>query len=449
MDGNRPKERIIMQVTVEDLSSVKKVLHIEAPAEDVKKALDSAYAELKKQAKVKGFRPGKAPRSVLERLYKSDVESDVAGEIISDAFRDAIMETKLKIVGPPEIEPPAIVSDEPYKFDATVEIFPELSDLDLKEIELSKNMYKATDQEIENQIAMIRKNMSSLETEEEDRPAKEEDFVLIDYEGVCPDGQPDELRFTENFTMELGTGRILKDFDAQIVGMKRDEEKDFEISFPEDYFNKELASKQVKFHVKLKEIRKQILPELDDEFAKDLGEYETLDQLKDSIRDHLQQGYDRRSEQELDEQVFQALLGRVEFEVPETLIKHETASMVSEAERALSYRDMTFEDTGATKEDMEERYREPAEQQVRRYLLLDKIVEQENVELPEEELENAFKGMAESLRQPLEIVKKYYASDAEQMNMLRQTLLQKEALKYVKNLNEIKEVELELQETEE
>ena len=116
--------------------------------------------------------------------------------------------------------------------------------------------------------------------------------------------------------------------------------------------------------------------------------------------------------------------------------------MVSEAERALSYRDMTFEDTGATKEDMEERYREPAEQQVRRYLLLDKIVEQEKIELPDEELENAFKGMADSLRQPLEIVKKYYASDAEQMNMLQQTLLQKEALKHVKKLNEIKEVEL-------
>ena len=208
------------------------------------------------------------------------------------------METKLKIVGPPEITPPAIVPDQPYAFDAAVEIFPELADLDLKDIELSKNMYKATEQEIENQIAMIRKNMSSLETEEEDRPAKEEDFVLIDYEGVCPDGQPDELRFTENFTMELGAGRIIKEFDEQVVGMKRDEEKDFELSFPEDYFNKELAGKQVKFHVKLKEIRKQILPELDDEFAKDLGEYETLDQLKDSIRDHLQQGYDRRSEQE-------------------------------------------------------------------------------------------------------------------------------------------------------
>ncbi|MBI9074909.1 MAG: trigger factor [Desulfatibacillum sp.] len=438
-----------MQVTVEDLSSVKKVLHVEVPAEEVKKALDSSYAELKKKAKVKGFRPGKTPKSVLERLYKTDVEADVSGEIISDSFRDAILQTELKIVGPPDITPPPIVPDAVYAYDATVEIFPELPDLDLKGIELSKNMYKATDQEIDTQISMIRKNMASLETDEEDRPAKEEDFVLVDYEGICPDGQPDELRFTENFTMEVGTGRILKDFDDQVVGMKRGEEKDFEVTFPEEYFNKELAGKHVKFHVMLKEIRKQILPELDDDFARDLGEYTSMEQLRNSIRDHLQQGYDRRAEQETDEQVYQALLGRVEFEVPETLITHEVSGMVSESERALSYRDMTIEDTGTTKEELESRYREPAEQQVRRYLLLDKIVEQEKVELPEEELDAAFKGMAESLRQPFEMVKKYYASDAEQMSMLRHTLLQKEALKYVKNLNEIKEVELELQKEEE
>jgi trigger factor len=178
-----------MNVTVEEKSSVKKILHIEVPAETVKAQLDEAYNGLKKTAKIKGFRPGKAPRSVLERLYKKEVNADVTSRLIQEAYVEALRETKLTPVAAPKVDPPELQGAEPLAFDAEIEIRPEIAKVDFKGIEITKHLYAVTDEEMTAQLEMLQKNLAKVKPIEAQRAVADGDFVLVDYEGF-KDGQP-------------------------------------------------------------------------------------------------------------------------------------------------------------------------------------------------------------------------------------------------------------------
>jgi len=434
-----------MPVTVEDLSSVKKILHIEIPENDTVRELDNAYNTLKKNAKIKGFRPGKVPRSVLERMFKKDVHADVTSRLIQESFMSAVKETDLKIVGTPQIDPPELTAKGPYKYDATVEIKPDIEAIDFKELSLKKTRYQVRDEEIQAQLEMLQKNMTRQEKVEEDREVKEGDVVLVDYEGL-KDGKPfADTQRTENFTFKVGQGRISKDFDPQVIGMKPGEDKEIKVNFPDDYFNKKLAGLEIDFQVTLKEIRKEILPEINDALAKNLGNYENLDELKEAIADNLVQGYNKRTEQELNEQIFSILLEKHDFEVPEAMVKFELDNIIAEAEKSFSYHNVNMEDLGLTREKLEEKYQETAVKQVKRHLILDKIIDQEKMTLPDEELEDGYKDMAASFNQPAEEIKKYYQQNRESLELFKHTLLEKKAINLIIGSSKIKEVEPELE----
>jgi len=433
-----------MQVTVEDVSSVKKILHIEIPEDKVVRELDNAYKNLKKTAKIKGFRPGKAPRSVLERLYKKDVHIDVSSKLLQDSFVEAIKETDLNIVGNPKIDPPGLDEKGPYKYDATVEIKPEIEEIDFKGLTLKKNLYRVTDQEMDAQVAMLQKNLAQQKPITEDRAAQKDDFVLVDYEGF-KDGKPfAETQKTENFTMKIGTGHIIKTFDEQLIGMKPGDKKEIKVNFPEDYFNDKLANLEINFQVTLHEIREEVLPEIDDEFAKRLGQYETFNDLKNAITDNLDQGYAKRVEQEMNEQIFEALIAKSEFEVPDSMVDYELEGIIEEAERSFAYHNKSMEDLGLSKEILSEKYRETADKKVRRHLILGKIVEQEDMTLTDQEMEDGFKEMAQTFNQPLEDIKNYYKQNEDKIEFFKHTLLEKKAVKLIIKSSTIEEVEPEL-----
>ena len=433
-----------MQVTVEDVSSVKKILHIEIPEDKVVRELDNAYKNLKKTAKIKGFRPGKAPRSVLERLYKKDVHIDVSSKLLQDSFVEAIKETDLNIVGNPKIDPPGLDEKGPYKYDATVEIKPEIEEIDFKGLTLKKNLYRVTDQEMDAQVAMLQKNLAQQKPITEDRAAQKDDFVLVDYEGF-KDGKPfAETQKTENFTMKIGTGHIIKTFDEQVIGMKPEDKKEIKVNFPEDYFNDKLANLEINFQVTLHEIREEVLPEIDDEFAKRLGQYETFDDLKNAITDNLEQGYAKRVEQEINEQIFEALIAKSEFEVPDSMVDYELEGIIEEAERSFAYHNKSMEELGLSKEILSEKYRDTADKKVRRHLILGKIVEQEDMTLADQEMEDGFKEMAQTFNQPLEDIKNYYKQNEDKIEFFKHTLLEKKAVKLIIKSSTIEEVEPEL-----
>ena len=430
-----------MQVTVEDINTVKKKLHIEIPNDVVAQELDQAYKNLKKTAKIKGYRPGKTPRSVLERLFKKNVHSDVSSKLLQNSLINAIKEKDLKIIGTPKIDPPELDAKEPYKYDATIEVQPEIDDLDFKRLKLKKKLYMVSDEEISAQLKMMQKNLAQQKTIEEARPVQKGDFALIDYEGF-KDGKPfAETQKTENFTLKVGDGQIFKEFDEQLIGMNPGESKEINIDFPEDYFNRELANLDIIFHVKLNGIREEILPEINDEFAKDLGKYKTLDELKNAISDNLQKGYKKRIEQELNEQILTALIAKKDFEVPDIMVEYELNRIIADVERSFSYNNTSMEDMGLSKEKLSEEYRDMAIKQVKRHLILDKLIEQEKLTLSDEEINNGFKEMSKTFNKPLEEISGFYKQNKDTLELFKTTLLEKKSIKLIIENSIIENVE--------
>ena len=431
-----------MKFTVEDRSSVKKVLHIEVPHADVAKEIDEAYQNLKKTAKIRGFRPGKAPRSLLERLYHKDVMVDVRGKLIQNAFIDALQQSALKMIGSPKIDPPELNEKEAFVFDAELEVPPEINDLDTSGVTLTKTRYRISDEEVDIQLKLLRKNLAQRRKIDPPRPVQSGDIAVLDYEGY-QNGQPhEETRKTENFVTQVGEGQIVKDLDEGLIGMQVDEEKEIDVVFPDDYFNKSLAGQKLVFKVKLNEIREEILPELDDEFAKSVSaQFETLDDLKQKIRENLQNGYDKRVEQELNEQIFQQILDKTSFEVPETLVESELEQILNDAEQKFASSNRKLEDVGLSREMLAERYRATAEKQVRRHLILSKLIDQENLTLSEDELDQGFQDMSDLYRQPVEHIRGYYNQNKEGLSFFKHTLLEKKVLKLIIEKSSIEEVE--------
>jgi trigger factor len=429
-----------MPFKVEDVSSVKKTLHIEIPQDEVARELDKAYNQLKKSAKVKGFRPGKVPRSVLERMFKRDVHADVSSRLIQSSFIDAIKQTELNIVGNPELDPPELVADRSYKYDATVEITPEIDDIDFKGLKLKRTLYAASDDEVDIQLKSLQKGMAKQEKISEDRPARKEDFVSLDLKGFQNEEPVAEFSDTENFSLQIGKAMISKDFDDQLIGMKPGDSKAFSVKFDKDFPNEKLADQEIDFQVALNEIRQEILPPINDALAKKAGPYQSLDELRKVILDNLKQGYEKRSEQELNEQIFTSLITGTEFEVPDTMVEMELEGIIEEAERSFAYRNTSMEEMGLSKETIAEKYRDTALKQVKRHLILGKIIDQESLSLDDEELEGALKEMSESFNQPLEEIKKYYDQNQDKLRYFKHTLLEKKAIKLIIDNSTITEV---------
>jgi len=433
-----------MNVTVEEVNSVKKIMHVEVAREQVERELDKAYEDVKRKAKIKGFRPGKAPRSLIERMYKKDVHDDVSQKLIQESFIDALKQTGLDIIGLPRIEPPEIRPAEPLRYAATVEVRPQIADIDFNGIDLTKNRYRVTDGEMDAQLQLLRKNMAQLKPLAQSRPVAEGDHVMIDYEGF-KDGNPfEETQKTDNFTLQVGSGKILKDFDSQLIGMVPGDVREFDLTFPGDYFNPKLAGQSIRFCVTLHEIREQILPPMDDELAKQMGPFQTVDDLKKAIAENLTEGYRKRVEHELNEQVFQALIAKTSFDLPDILVDEELEHMIRDTMARFSAQNLEPEKLGITPESLQIRYRPTAEAQVRRHLLLGKIIEQEKLTLDEGELEKGYGEMGGISGATVENIKEYYKANPERLAFFKHTLLEKKAIDLIIGRANVKEVEPEL-----
>ena len=420
-----------MKVDVENLSAVKKTLHIEIPEAEVTRELDKAYETLKKNVKIKGFRPGKVPRTILERRFRKDMHAEVSGQLIQNSYAEALRETSLVPLGEPILDRPDLEAGRPYQYSATMEVRPPIQDLEVNGLRLKKKVHSITDEEIEAQLKILQKNQAQLRNIDEERPVENGDFVLIDYEGF-KDGEPfAPAGKTENFHFEVGSGRILEDFDRQLLGMNPNTSEEFSVDFPADYFNKDLAGLTITFKVTLKEIKEEILPEIDDEFAKDLGEHETLAELKDAVRTKLERTYEAQSKRELRRDIIDMLIEQADFELPEVLVLHELSALVNDAQNALSYRGISLEETGRTEEDLSKEYHPLAERRVREYLLLQKVIEQEGITATDEMIENAYEKIAKSMDQPVDAIKQYHAKYREAYEVFKERTLEEEAIKWI------------------
>ncbi|MFP4453056.1 MAG: trigger factor [Desulfobacterales bacterium] len=429
-----------MDVKVEDVSDVKKKVHVEIPREKVSSKIDEAYKELKKTAKIKGYRPGKTPRSVLERHFKKDVHADVVNSLVQDSFADAIKEADLSVIETTDLDAPELDPESPYKYAATVELKPELPEIEFKGLKLKKTVYSIQETEIDSQIDRLRQHLAEYNPIDPPRPVQDKEYVTVDYEGFI-DGQPSEaVAFTENSAFQIGSSGFPEEFDKAIIGMTPGEEKTVPVRFPEDYKDEQLAGIEVEFKVTLKELREQVLPAVDDDFAKNFGEFQTLDDLRAEIRKNLEQGYENRTNQELQEQIFQELL-KEDFEIPEVMVKYEMDGIIQDAEMKFAQSGVSMEQLGITREHMEQQYRGLAEQQVRRHLLLSKIIEQEQLEVANEEIEAEYDKIPEATGQSKDMIKSYYRQNPEKHEGFRHALLEKKAIDLIINHAQTEEVE--------
>ncbi|MGM0417944.1 MAG: trigger factor [Thermodesulfobacteriota bacterium] len=430
-----------MQVTVEEHSSVKKTLHIEIPESEVKKEVDNAYNDLKKNVQLNGFRQGKAPRSVLEAKFGKDVNEDVTSNLVQRGFLEAAQGQDLAIIGQPEFKNvESFDGKSAYKFDIVVSVKPDIKDIDFKGLELKKPKYEFTEEEVDMQLEMLQKNLAKKVPVTSGRPAEEGDLVEVNVEGKI-EGEP--VAAFENISgrrYRLGQNLFSEGFDKEVIGMKSGESKTFDVTFPEDYHTDTVKGKTVTMDVHLASILEEELPELNDDFAKELGNFETLEDIRNEIRENLRQGYEKRSEQELNEQAFEQLIEKVEdFELPDVLVEMELDQIINEAERSFESNGTSLEQIGKTKESLREEYKEVAEDQVRRHLILDAVVKQEQLDINEQELEEGFEELAANFNQPADFIRNFYNENPDKLDLFKHTLLEKKALKIIIESNEVSE----------
>ncbi len=430
-----------MQVTVEDKSSVKKILHIEIPQAEITSEIAKGYANINKNAKIKGFRKGKVPKSVLIRMFKKDVYSEVTSKVIQKSFIEALTETKLPIIGTPKMDPPDLNEDEPYKYDAVIEISPELSGFNIDGFKLKKNLYKVTDEQIDIQLKALQDKFASFESIKEKHPVQNDDIAVIDFEASQDGKEFKGIEKKDDFSIKIGAGVISTEFDSQLIGTNIGETKEFPVLFPEDYVNKDLGGQTITFKVTLKDLKEKIIPEIDDVFAKSLGEYETLEKLKEQITENLKQGYEKRIDQELNEQIFESLISQQDFEIPDVMTQYEQNSIMGETEKALTANNMTFEQLGKDRKSFEETAKQTAVNQVRRQLILKKLIEQETLELTKAELDEGVKQLASEYNKPYDNFKLEFEQNKDTKEYFKQTLLEKKILKLILNKCEIIEIE--------
>ena len=425
-------------MTVKSCEKIEKsqvVLTIEVGAAEFEAAIEKAYQKMRKNINVPGFRPGKAPRKVIEGMYGAEVFFEEAINIaFPDAYEAAITEQKLNIVGYPAVEMVDEVTREGFTFRATTPVYPEVTLGEYKGLSAEKEEVKVLAAAVNERLKLLQDRNSRLESV--DRAAKEGDTAVIDFEGFL-DGVPFDGGKGENHSLELGSHSFVPGFEEQVVGMKAGEEKDLDITFPEQY-TPELAGKAVVFKVKVNEVKAKEVPELDDEFAKDVSEFDTLKELKADLKKKIteerQQAADRAFEDALMDKVAEGLVA----EIPDAMIESQAQQFLDNfkmqiAQQGIPY-DQYLKMTGMDESKLLADAKEPAERQVRMSLTVAALIKAENLEVSDEEVEAEYTKLAEQYSMDVEMVKKYLP--AEQVK--DQLLDQKAIAVVVENATEIK-----------
>lgn len=409
-----------MNLEVEELSSTKRRLKVEIPADAVDDALGSAYRELGRTAKIDGFRRGKAPRHILEKWYGESVNSDVVQKLVPEFYIKAVEESKLRPVANPSIEEAGlkIRKGQPLRFSATVEVQPEFELADYTGIEVDDEKPEVTDEDINAAVEEMRDMHSTLEAIEEDRPAKTGDFVVIDFEGFV-DGEAFDGGKAENYTLELGSGRFIEGFEDQVAGAGKGDDLEVKVKFPDAYRNEKLAGREATFKVKVKELKSKLLPELDDEFAKDLGLGDTVEELRkktseDILKAKEQELYSRRKSQ-----IIKALAERNKFDVPLSLVDSEYRSMMMRQYQDIVNSGMTPQQYGFDPKDFEQRFRPVAEERVRTSMVISAIAEKEGIDITDAELEAFLEKISAETGHSVREIKEMYKKREGGMEELR------------------------------
>ena len=420
-----------MDVKVEEISGLTRKVTITLPGEQVKVKLDEAYSKLQKESKMKGFRRGKVPRSVIVKSYKPQVEAEVGEKLVQETYFDIIEKQDLDPVVHPEISAPSFNDDGTFTYVAQVDVRPDFELADYKGIEVEKPDSTVDEAAVDFEISTIQREMAALKSVE-GRSAEMGDVVIVDYQGFHK-GHPMKQVKNDDYTVDIGSGRMGQEFEAKLVGMNIGEEAQHEVDFPEKHPNPILAGKKIEFRIKLKDIKERVLAELDDEFAKDVNEqFKTLDELKTAIRERLQADKDSAADGELTDRLMQKLLEKNQFEVPERLVRFEVEEMIKQTEQQLEKSGMNLESAGMNREELQKNNRAVAVQRVTGDFILKKIAEVEEIKVNDEDLERSFKKIGDQYNMSVAKVKEFFQNRDDLLPLMNEVLNEK-VLKFLRD----------------
>ena len=386
-----------MSVQVEKLEKNMAKLTIEVSSEEFEKAMAKAYKKNKNKISMPGFRKGKAPRAMIEKMYGKGVfYEDAANSIIPDAYADAAKESELEIVAQPEIDVTQIESGKPFIFTATVALKPEVTLGEYKGIEVEKKEVEVTDEEVDTEINRVRESNARM-IDIDDRAAQDGDTVVIDFDGYV-DGKQFEGGKAEDYSLVLGSHSFIDNFEEQLEGKNIGEDVTVNVTFPENYQAEELQGKPAEFKVKIKEIKVKELPELDDDFAQDVSNFDTIAEYKEDLKKKLAENKEEALKREREETVIGKIIENAQMDIPEQMVEAQTRQMTQEFAQRLSSQGLSIDQymqfTGLTPQKMIEELKPQALKRIQSRLVLEAVVAAENIETSEDELNKEIENMA-------------------------------------------------------
>jgi trigger factor len=397
-------------VKIEDISAVKKKISFDIPWIDVKSELDAAYRKVGKKAKIKGFRPGKIPREILERHYREDAEGETISNLVNRYYWEALQQKDIPAVTQPEIEQQGIEAEKNFTFSATVEVEPTVEPKDYLGLDLQKEEPVVTDRDLEAKMLEIRQMFATMEEVADDRGIQTGDFVTLDFEGKLA-GEPLKELKAENHMLEIGSKSFVPGFEEQLVGSKQGEVKNISVKFPDNYNAAHLAGKGVEFTVHIKGIRVKKLPEIDDQFIKNFERYETLEALKADVLKGLEEEKKRKVALAFERQISDKLLEKNVFDVPDSFVERQIYHMMSDTRQRMVSGGMDPKKAAEFSMKLHDHFREEAAKIVKTLLLLKGIADKETLTVEEDELDTQIREIALHRAQDYETYRKALEKD--------------------------------------
>ena len=423
-----------MSLQVEKLEHNMAKLTVEVAAEDVEKALQAAYLKQRKQINIPGFRKGKVPRQMIEKMYGPEVFYDeAANNMIPDAYAKAYDESELDIVSQPKIEVVQMEKGKPFIFTAEVATKPEVTLGDYKGLKVDKVSTRVTQKEVDEEIEKEReRNARTIEVT--DRAVQDKDEVTLDFEGFV-DGVAFEGGKGEDYPLTIGSGSFIPGFEEQLIGAEIDKEVEVNVTFPKEYHSEELAGKDATFKCTVHTIKAKELPELDDEFASEVSECETMDAYRAEVKKNIKERKERTGKEKKENQAVDQAIENAQMDIPEAMIEFQVRQMADDFARRIQQQGLTveqyFQFTGMTAEKMMEEMRPQAEKSIKTRLVLEAIVKAENIEVSDERVEEELTKMAEAYQMGVEKLKEFMGEN--EKKQIKEDLAVQEAITLLVN----------------
>ena len=395
-----------MKVSVNDVSGCTKEVQVEIPAEAVQNKVDGIYGRIAREAKLPGFRKGKAPLDVIKKQYKSAVREEVVHQEVPEFFRTALVDQKIDPVAQPQITHLQFEEGAPLKFIATVEIKPEFKLKDYQALEIKKEKTSVAEEEVDKTLDGIREQMAQF-IPVEDRAAQKDDLVVIDFDGKI-DGKPFDGGKATRYPVLLGTNNLLKDFETNLMGVKKEETKTFKITFPADYGKKEVAGREAEFTVLLHEIKEKKLPVVDNDFAKEVGKCDTVKELREKVESQVKAAKENEQRSKMIEQIGEKLIVAHPFDVPVSLVNMEQQRLVNQGVERLKNQGVDASKlSDEQKKEFVDKLRPVAQKNVQMALIVEKISSAESIRCEEKDMEAYYDKVSKNVNQPQDVVKRY------------------------------------------